>query len=81
MIDIAARVIGKPAPFKIRPPLFLLIPFAPMLERAVKLPKGLFGDLIKGMETDYTGYTKAINEIIQYQPLNFENAFRKAMGE
>ena len=74
MIDIAARVIGKPAPFKIRPPLFLLIPFAPMLERAVKLPKGLFGDLIKGMERD----TKAINEIIQYRLIDFENAVRKA---
>jgi uncharacterized protein YbjT (DUF2867 family) len=81
MIDIAARVMGKQAPFKIHLPLFLLKLFAPLLERAVKLPRGSFGDLVKGMETDYVGDTQAINAIVPFQPLNYENAVRKALRD
>jgi NADH dehydrogenase len=81
MIDIAARVMGKPAPIKIHLPLFLLKPFAPFLERAIKLPKGSFGDLIKGMETDYTGDTQAIKAIIPYKLLNYEDAVGKVLKD
>jgi hypothetical protein len=33
------------------------------------------------METDYVGDTQAINAIVPFQPLNYENAVRKALRD
>jgi len=81
MIDVAARVIGRPAPFKIHLPVFLLKPVASVVERAAKIPKGSFSDLVKGMQTDMVGDTRAIKAVIPFQPRSYENAVRKALEE
>ena len=79
MIDTAARVLGRRPPRKVHLPCGLLMPFAGLIERAAKLPKGAFRDLMDAMEADLVGDTRPIRAIFPPAPLDFRQAVERAL--
>jgi len=79
MIDVAARLLKKAPPYKINLPIWLLRLFAPLLERAAKLPQGGFRDFLIGMDVDMVGDPSPIRAILQRPPLDYLDAVAAAL--
>jgi uncharacterized protein YbjT (DUF2867 family) len=79
MIDVAARVLGKRAPLKLHLHGFLLLPIAALVERAARLSKGAFRDLLVGMRSDLVGDVLPLREIIRHTPLDYQSAIERTL--
>lgn len=79
MIDVAARVLGKGPPTKIHVPLPILRLAAPLIERAAKMPKGAFNDLLDGSDADLVGDVARVRAILPRPPLRYEEAVTAAL--
>lgn len=80
MIDIAADVLGRPHPRKLHRPTAVLRVFAPLIERAGKLPSGAFKGLLDSTKTDMRGNPLPIRAILPRPLLPYRQAVERALA-
>jgi nucleoside-diphosphate-sugar epimerase len=79
MIDITADVLGRSHPLKIPVPQQLLAVFAPLIERAGKLPLGSIKAFVDGLTTNLIGDPMPIRGILPRPPLPYRQAVERAL--
>lgn len=79
MIDIMAGVVGSRPPIKIHLPTALLIPLAPLMERARHLPKGAVRGFLESLKTDMVGNPIPIRTLLPRSLLTYREAIEKAL--
>lgn len=80
MTDIAAECLGRRRPVKIHVPRTLLGLFAPLVERASKMPRGSFKGLVDSLPVDMTGDPTPIRKILGRSPQSYRQAVERALG-
>lgn len=79
MMDLAADVLGKPHPRKLRLPAGVVTLLAPVIERAAKLPHGAVRAILDCADTPMTGDVQPIRLILPRQPLAYREALRQTL--
>ncbi len=79
MIDVAADVLGLRHPVKIGLPPAILGTFAPIAERAAKLPRGALKGLLDSVAADCVGDVMPLREILPRPPLSYREAVVRAL--
>ena len=80
MTDIAAECLGRRHPLKIHFPGTLLGLFAPLIERASKMPRGSFKGLVDSLPVDMGGDPTPIRTILGRPPRSYRQAVKRALG-
>ncbi|MEJ7661783.1 MAG: hypothetical protein WKG07_20490 [Hymenobacter sp.] len=80
MIDVGADVLGRLHPRKIHLPLGLLRFFAPLIERAGKLPPGAMRGMVDSAKTDLVGDPAPIRAVLPRPPLPYRQAVAQAVA-
>lgn len=80
MTDIAAESLGRRHPVKIHVPRTLLGLFAPLIERASKMPRGSFKGLVDSLPVDMEGDPTPIRTILSRSPQSYRQAVKRALG-
>jgi len=80
MIDVAADVLGRRPPRKLRIPPALLSAFASPIERMTKLPSGAVKGFTDGLKTDAIGDPAPIRVILPRPLLSFREATERAIA-
>ncbi len=79
MVDVVADILGKAHPSEIHLPGGLIRPMAPVLERAVKLPKGSVKGIIDAADVPMTGDCMPIRVILSRPPVPYRKAVQRAL--
>ena len=80
MIDIAADCLGRRHPVKIHLSQTLLGLFAPLIERASRMPRGAFRGLVDSLPVDMSGDPTPIRAIPSRPPQSYRQAVERALG-
>jgi uncharacterized protein YbjT (DUF2867 family) len=80
MIDIAAECLGRRPPLKIHVPQTLLGLFAPLIERASKMPRGSFKGLVDSLPVDMNGDPMPIRTILGRSLHSYRQAVKRTLG-
>lgn len=80
MIDVGAAILGRRPPIKLPLPPTLLGAFAPVLERAGKLPQGALTGLLDSLATDGSGDPAPIRALLPRALLSYRQAAERALA-
>ena len=80
MIDIAADCLGRRHPVKIHLSQTLLGLFAPLIERASRMPRGAFRGLVDSLPVDMSSDPMPIRAILSRPPQPYRQAVARALG-
>ena len=80
MMDMAAEVLGRSHPVKVRLSAALLGTLAPLIERVGKLPRGAMKGLLDGTD-DMVDDPTPIREILPRTPLTYRQAVERALDK
>lgn len=80
MIDVGAAILGRRPPIKLPLPPTLLGAFAPVLERAGKLPQGALTGLLDSLATDGRGDPAPIRALLPRALLSYRQAAERALA-
>ncbi|WP_168733668.1 NAD(P)H-binding protein [Deinococcus sp. Arct2-2] len=81
MIDGAAAGLGRRPPIKIHFPAALLRLFAPLIERAGKLPRGAFQGLVDSLAADMSGDPLPIRALVTRPFQSYKQAVGRVLAE
>jgi|GEM_PF-1184115 len=81
MMDGAADCLGRRHPVKIHMPQALLALFAPLLERATKLPRGAFKGLVDSLSVNMEGNPTPIRTLLGRPLQSYRQSVKRALGE
>lgn len=81
MIDMTAEILGRKHPTKISLPITLLRPFAPLIERMTKSPKGAIKGIFDSLKSDAVGDPTPIRKILPRPPLPYRQAVERALNQ
>ena len=79
MMDLTAELLGRHHPIKLDVPRTLLRAFAPLIERAGKLPKDSIRGVLDGPQTDLEGDPRPIRALLPRPPLPYRQAVERAL--
>jgi uncharacterized protein YbjT (DUF2867 family) len=79
MINIAAECLGRQHPVKIHVPQALLGLFAPLIERASKMPRGSFKGLVDGLPVDMDGDPTPIRRLLNRPLQSYSQAVKRTL--
>jgi len=80
MIDEAADFLGRSHPVKIHVPQALLALFAPLLERATKLPRGAFKGLVDSLSVNMEGNPAPIRTLLARPLQSYRQSVKRVLG-
>lgn len=80
MTDAVAKILGRRPPLKLKLQKALVGAFAPVMERAGKLPRGAMNGLLDSMEADMSGDPLPIRAILPRPLLSFRQAAERALA-
>jgi len=79
MLDIAAEILGRRPPLKLKIPPALLGALAPAIERAGKLPKGAMTGFVDSLGADASGDPRPIRLLLLRALLSYRQAAERAL--
>ena len=80
MLDVVAGVLGRRPPLKLKIPRALVGLFAPVIERAVKLPPGAIRGFLDSGDADMGGDPMPIRALLPQPLLSFRQAAERALA-
>ena len=79
MIDVTAAILGRRPPLRLPIPAGVLGLFGPLLERAVKMPKGVLKGFLDSQTADTSGDPRPIRALLPRTLLSFRQAAQRAL--